>query len=93
MPADETSVRSSVPGPVRAWRGEQEPDPGSPQRRVVLAALLPARGRPAALGELIRAHLLTEHFPGRGVAGPSGAASAAPVFSDWRRCGRIFPSV
>lgn len=42
-------------GPVRAWRGEQELDLGSPQQRVVLAALLLSRGRPLALGELIRA--------------------------------------
>lgn len=42
-------------GPVRAWRGEQELDLGSPQQRVVLAALLLGRGRPVALGELIRA--------------------------------------
>ncbi|MGW2124568.1 winged helix-turn-helix domain-containing protein [Streptomyces sp. NPDC001758] len=55
MPAYETSVRFSVLGPVRAWRGEQELDLGSPQQRVVLAALLLSRGRPLALGELIRA--------------------------------------
>ncbi|MFC8368231.1 BTAD domain-containing putative transcriptional regulator [Streptomyces sp. NPDC057239] len=42
-------------GPVRAWRGEQELDLGSPQQRVVLATLLLGRGRPVALGELIRA--------------------------------------
>ncbi|MFD7698813.1 BTAD domain-containing putative transcriptional regulator [Streptomyces caelestis] len=42
-------------GPVRAWRGEQELDLGSPQQRVVLAALLLSRGRPVTLGELIRA--------------------------------------
>ncbi|MGC0375960.1 AfsR/SARP family transcriptional regulator [Streptomyces sp. SAI-229] len=55
MPADETPVRFFVLGPVRAWRGEQELDLGSPQQRVVLAALLLGRGRPVALGELIRA--------------------------------------
>lgn len=55
MSAYETYVRFSVLGPVRAWRGEQELDLGSPQQRVVLAALLLSRGRPVALGELIRA--------------------------------------
>jgi DNA-binding SARP family transcriptional activator/tetratricopeptide (TPR) repeat protein len=55
VPADETPVRFFVLGPVRAWRGEQELDLGSPQQRVVLAALLLGRGRPVALGELIRA--------------------------------------
>ncbi|MFI8090931.1 AfsR/SARP family transcriptional regulator [Streptomyces sp. NPDC086080] len=55
MPADEMSVRFSVLGPVRAWCGEQELELGSPQQRVVLAALLLSRGRPLALGELIRA--------------------------------------
>ncbi|KOX06513.1 regulatory protein AfsR [Streptomyces sp. NRRL B-1140] len=42
-------------GPVRAWRGEREIDLGSPQQRVVLAALLLRRGRPLPLGELIDA--------------------------------------
>ncbi|MFD7685503.1 BTAD domain-containing putative transcriptional regulator [Streptomyces sp. NPDC059781] len=42
-------------GPVRAWRGEQELDLGSPQQRVVLATLLLGRGRPVVLAELIRA--------------------------------------
>ncbi|MFD3825799.1 BTAD domain-containing putative transcriptional regulator [Streptomyces sp. NPDC058625] len=49
------SVRFAVLGPVRAWRGKQELDLGSPQQRVVLAALLLRRGRPVPLGELLDA--------------------------------------
>lgn len=51
----ETSVRFAVLGPVRAWRGEQELNLGSPQQRAVLAALLLRRGRPVALAELLDA--------------------------------------
>lgn len=51
----EDSVRFSVLGPVRAWRGEQELDLGSPQQRAVLAALLLRRGRSVALAELLDA--------------------------------------
>ncbi|MEU7719187.1 AfsR/SARP family transcriptional regulator [Streptomyces tibetensis] len=49
------TFRFAVLGPVRAWRGERELDIGSPQQRVVLAALLLRRGRPLPLGELIDA--------------------------------------
>ncbi|MET7456244.1 BTAD domain-containing putative transcriptional regulator [Streptomyces sp. NPDC005574] len=51
----EASVRFSVLGPVRAWRGEQELDLGSPQQRAVLAALLLRRGRAVPLAELLDA--------------------------------------
>ncbi len=49
------SLRFAVLGPVRAWRGKQELDLGSPQQKVVLAALLLRRGRPLPLGELLDA--------------------------------------
>ncbi|MFE6525779.1 BTAD domain-containing putative transcriptional regulator [Streptomyces sp. NPDC057794] len=49
------TFRFALLGPVRAWRGERELDLGSPQQRVVLAALLLRRGRPLPLGELIDA--------------------------------------
>ncbi|MFD0225876.1 AfsR/SARP family transcriptional regulator [Streptomyces hirsutus] len=55
MNAYENSVRFAVLGPVRAWRGKRELDLGSPQQRVVLAALLLGHGRPVPLGELIDA--------------------------------------
>ncbi len=51
----ETSVRFAVLGPVRAWRGEQELNLGSPQQRAVLAALLLRSGRAVALSELLDA--------------------------------------
>ncbi|MER6531808.1 BTAD domain-containing putative transcriptional regulator [Streptomyces sp. NPDC001508] len=49
------SLRFTVLGPVRAVRGEQELDLGSPQQRAVLVALLLRRGRPLTLGELVDA--------------------------------------
>ena len=51
----EDSLRFAVLGPVRAWRGEQELDLGSPQQRSVLAALLLRRGHAVALAELLDA--------------------------------------
>ncbi|MEE1940995.1 BTAD domain-containing putative transcriptional regulator [Streptomyces sp. TRM 70361] len=51
----EDSIRFAVLGPVRAWRGEQELDLGSPQQRVVLTALLLRRGRPVMIRELVDA--------------------------------------
>ena len=51
----EDFVRFAVLGPVRAWRGEQELDLGSPQQRAVLATLLLRRGRAVALAELLDA--------------------------------------
>lgn len=51
----EDSLRFAVLGPVRAWHGERELDLGSPQQRVVLAALLLRRGRPVTVAELIDA--------------------------------------
>ncbi|MBQ0827520.1 tetratricopeptide repeat protein [Streptomyces sp. RG38] len=40
---------------MRAWRGEEELDLGSPQQRAVLAALLLRRGHPVTVGELVAA--------------------------------------
>ncbi|MEV6594775.1 AfsR/SARP family transcriptional regulator [Streptomyces acidicola] len=53
--AHEDSLRFSVLGSVRAWRGERELDLGSPQQRVVLTALLLRRGRPVTVAELVDA--------------------------------------
>ncbi|WP_431995859.1 AfsR/SARP family transcriptional regulator [Streptomyces griseoflavus] len=53
MNATDIPLRFAVLGPLRAWRGEQELELGSPQQRAVLAALLLRGGRPATLGELI----------------------------------------
>jgi DNA-binding SARP family transcriptional activator/tetratricopeptide (TPR) repeat protein len=47
--------RFAVLGPVRAWLGGAELDPGSPQQRAVLAALLLADGRQVSVGALIGA--------------------------------------
>jgi DNA-binding SARP family transcriptional activator/tetratricopeptide (TPR) repeat protein len=49
------SLRFAVLGPVRVWRGEEELILGSPQQRVVLAALLLRRGRLVTTGELVHA--------------------------------------
>ncbi|WP_214321425.1 AfsR/SARP family transcriptional regulator [Nonomuraea sediminis] len=48
-------LRFSLLGPARGWRGESELDLGSPQQRIVLAALLLAEGRPVGLPQLIDA--------------------------------------
>ncbi|WP_446447286.1 AfsR/SARP family transcriptional regulator [Streptomyces adustus] len=45
----------TVLGPVRGWLGGRELDLGSPQQRVVLAALLLRRGRAVTLAELVDA--------------------------------------
>ncbi|TXL83890.1 BTAD domain-containing putative transcriptional regulator [Streptomyces sp. IB2014 016-6] len=51
----EDFLRFAVLGPIRAWHGERELDLGSPQQRLVLAALLLRRGRPVTVAELIEA--------------------------------------
>ncbi|MGC0339957.1 BTAD domain-containing putative transcriptional regulator [Streptomyces sp. SLBN-8D4] len=48
-------LRFSVLGPVRAWRGEELLNTGSPQQRALLAALLLREGRTATAAELISA--------------------------------------
>ncbi|MEU5163964.1 BTAD domain-containing putative transcriptional regulator [Streptomyces sp. NPDC020875] len=53
---DETEeLRFSVLGPVRAWRGGEPLQMGSPQQRALLAALLLRDGRTATASELIDA--------------------------------------
>ena len=47
------ALRFGVLGPVRAWRGRDALDTGSPQQRALLAALLLRGGRTATAGELI----------------------------------------
>ncbi|MFI5807183.1 BTAD domain-containing putative transcriptional regulator [Streptomyces sp. NPDC051561] len=46
-------VRFSLLGPVRAWRGGESADAGSPQQRALLALLLLREGRTATAAELI----------------------------------------
>ncbi|MES4886321.1 BTAD domain-containing putative transcriptional regulator [Streptomyces sp. NPDC000349] len=53
--ATQPALRFAVLGPVRAWRGEEELILGSPQQRVVLAALLLRRGRLVTTDELVYA--------------------------------------
>jgi DNA-binding SARP family transcriptional activator/Tfp pilus assembly protein PilF len=48
-------LRFGVLGPVRAWRGEEPLNTGSPQQRALLAALLLREGRTATAAELIDA--------------------------------------
>lgn len=48
-------VRFTLLGPVRAWRGSDEVDLGSPQQRTVLVTLLLARGAIVPVDELIDA--------------------------------------
>ncbi|MFH8470879.1 AfsR/SARP family transcriptional regulator [Streptomyces sp. NPDC017991] len=68
MKATETPcVRFSLLGPVRAWWGDEELDLGSPQQRVVLAALLLRRGRLVTLSEMIDA-VWGEHPPSAAVS-------------------------
>ncbi|WP_030548714.1 BTAD domain-containing putative transcriptional regulator [Streptomyces albus] len=49
------TLRFTVLGPVRAWRGEEQLSAGSPQQRALLAALLLRRGRTATAAELVDA--------------------------------------
>ncbi|MFE1308966.1 BTAD domain-containing putative transcriptional regulator [Streptomyces sp. NPDC058755] len=53
--AEPAALRFSVLGPVRAWRGEETLNTGSPQQRALLAALLLREGRTATAAELIDA--------------------------------------
>ncbi|MCX4817954.1 tetratricopeptide repeat protein [Streptomyces sp. NBC_01239] len=48
-------MRFTLLGPVRAWRGSEEVDLGSPQQRTVLVALLLAKGAIVPVDELIDA--------------------------------------
>ncbi|WP_447039125.1 BTAD domain-containing putative transcriptional regulator [Streptomyces sp. DSM 118878] len=59
--------RFSVLGPVRAWHGEEQLPPGSPQQRALLAALLLRDGRTATASELIDA-LWGEEPPSQALA-------------------------
>lgn len=64
----EVSLRFAVLGPVRVWRGNEELPLGSPQQRVVLAALLLRRGRLVTTAEIVHA-----------VWGEDPPAAAVPV--------------
>ncbi|MFH8985117.1 AfsR/SARP family transcriptional regulator [Streptomyces varsoviensis] len=48
-------LRFTVLGPVRAWRGAEQLNTGSPQQRALLAALLLRGGRTATAAELVDA--------------------------------------
>lgn len=47
------TLRFSLLGPVRAWRGSAEVDVGTPQQQAVLAMLLLRDGRPVDIDELV----------------------------------------
>ncbi|TQJ46561.1 AfsR/SARP family transcriptional regulator [Streptomyces sp. SLBN-115] len=51
----ESQLKFSVLGPVRAWRGSEEAELGTPQQRAVLAALLLAEGAQVRTAELVDA--------------------------------------
>jgi DNA-binding SARP family transcriptional activator len=61
------ALRFGVLGPVRAWRGEEPLNTGSPQQRALLAALLLREGRTATAAELIDA-LWGQEPPSQAVA-------------------------
>ncbi|MFF5183886.1 BTAD domain-containing putative transcriptional regulator [Streptomyces sp. NPDC000345] len=61
------ALRFDVLGPVRARRGEEQLNTGSPQQRALLAALLLREGRTATAGELIDA-LWGEEPPSQALA-------------------------
>ncbi|MFD5709368.1 BTAD domain-containing putative transcriptional regulator [Streptomyces pharetrae] len=54
-PVEPAALRFGVLGPVRAWRGDEPLNTGSPQQRALLAALLLREGRTATAAELIDA--------------------------------------
>lgn len=54
-PEQSATLRFGLLGPVRAWRGEEPLNTGSPQQRALLAALLLREGRTATAAELIDA--------------------------------------
>src|SRR5262245_39950490 len=54
-PVDPKALSFTVLGPVRARRGEEQLNTGSPQQRALLAALLLREGRTATAAELIDA--------------------------------------
>ncbi|MFD5336852.1 AfsR/SARP family transcriptional regulator [Streptomyces hawaiiensis] len=66
-PAMPATLRFSVLGPVRAWRGDEPVATGSPQQRALLAALLLREGRTATAAELIDA-LWGEEPPSQALA-------------------------
>ncbi|KUO10852.1 AfsR/SARP family transcriptional regulator [Streptomyces sp. DSM 15324] len=66
-PGEPAALRFDVLGPVRARRGEEQLNTGSPQQRALLAALLLREGRTATAGELIDA-LWGEEPPSQALA-------------------------